>query len=185
MDDLVALLAVFCIFGLPVFGWIAVRTLQHRERMEMIRHGVVPPAGNWKDWKGGAGIAPQAVPPRLNVPDDEAQRTLKKGIVVTFIGLALTFGLACIGFLIDPPHFVLGPWLLGGLIPLFVGLAQVVTALLFGATFPGVTSSARYSLGPQQQAPSSAPPPTFEGAYTYRPDPNTQELGRSAPPDRR
>ena len=42
-DNDIAALAVVCIFGLPVLAWIAVRLMQHRERLEMIRHGMNPP----------------------------------------------------------------------------------------------------------------------------------------------
>jgi hypothetical protein len=42
-------LAIFCIFGLPIVAYIVVKTLAHNERMEMIRMGYYsggyPPAG--------------------------------------------------------------------------------------------------------------------------------------------
>jgi len=34
-----AVLAIFCIFGLPIIAYIVVKTLAHNERMEMIRMG--------------------------------------------------------------------------------------------------------------------------------------------------
>jgi hypothetical protein len=186
MEDLIPLFAIFFIFGLPVFGFIIVRALQHKERMEMIRRGILPPPG-WKDWSRGAAapMPPRSAPPSAPLAEDDPQRTLRKGVVLAFIGLALTIGLSFIGFLIEPGRFVPGPWLLGGLIPMFVGLAQVVTALMFGATFPAMQAR-QFGVGPgPSQASMPPPPPTFEGSYTYRPDVSGQELGQSRPPDLR
>jgi hypothetical protein len=181
-DNDVAALAILCIFAMPAIAFVVIRTLQHRERIEMIRHGIVPPGGVGRE-RTSAQAPRQRV---VSVEDDDPQRTLRKGVVLTFIGLALTIGLSFIGFLVDPPRFVLGPWLLGGLIPMFIGIAQVVTALLFGATFP-MAHGIRYDVGPGEAAPPPAsPPPTFEGSYTYRPDSTTQELQPPIrPPDRR
>jgi hypothetical protein len=55
------------------------------------------------------------------------KRLLRWGIVITALGLALTIGLYTIGF--DsaknyPLH--LGPWMLGGFVPLFLGLGLVL-----------------------------------------------------------
>jgi hypothetical protein len=183
-DNSVAAFAVLCIFGLPTFAFIVIRMLQHRERIEMIRHGMAPPSPVGREYARTMQPPPRqrAVP----IDNDDPQRTLRKGVVLTFIGLALTIGLASIGFLVDPPRFVPGPWLLGGLIPLFVGIAQVVTALMFGATFPG-PAGARYGMGAEQMPPPPpSPPPPFEGSYAYRPDPSIPELQPPVqPPDRR
>ena len=70
---------------------------------------------------------------------------------VAFIGFALLIGLGFIGYRGDGT-FVYGPWLLGGLIPLFVGIAQIIGAVLSGATFG--PPAARQRFGP--------PPPTPE-----------------------
>ena len=187
MEDLIPLLAIFCIFGMPVLAFIIVRSLQHKERIEMIRHGYVPPTGSaWKDWTRNAGTAPipPSQPQRVGpIEEDDPQRTLRKGIVVAFIGFAITLGLSFIGY--DNGHFTPGPWLLGGLIPMFIGLAQVLTAIMFGATFPAAAQTRRYGPGPVPGPGTAAPPPPFDTSYTYRPDPSTQELGSSSPPDRR
>lgn len=186
MSDFVPVLAVFCIFGLPVIAFIINRAMHHRERIELIRRGFHPLHGpNWKDVPY---MAPPP-PPRVHaLHEDDPNRALRKGIVVTFVGLALTIGLSFIGFLTDEGHYTFGPWLLGGLIPLFVGLAQVVTAILFGATLP-IAQRARFGSPPDQGTMAPPPPPSssapFEGSYTYRPDPNMPELGRSSPPDHR
>jgi hypothetical protein len=184
MEDLIPLFAIFCIFGLPVLAFVIVRGLQHKERIEMIRHAIVPPP-SWKDWSRGAAapMPPRAARSAAPLSDDDPQRTLRKGVVLAFVGLALTIGLSFIGFLIEPGRFVPGPWLLGGLIPLFIGLAQVVTAMMFGATFPAMQGR-QFGVGPSPgPASMPPPPPTFEGSYTYRPDASAQELGPSRPPD--
>jgi hypothetical protein len=68
---------------------------------------------------------------------------------------------------------------------MFIGIAQVMTALLFGATFPGATG-VRYGPGPGPMPPPSSPSAPFEGPYAYRPDASTPELQPPAqPPDRR
>ena len=36
----IAGLAILCIFGLPVVGWILIRFMQHSERMAMIKRGI-------------------------------------------------------------------------------------------------------------------------------------------------
>ncbi len=90
-----------------------VRYLDHRERMSMIEHGLVP---------------------------DEAARTppraalLRGGLITTMVGFAVTLGLYTLGYLLPPPFSAvpgrIGPWLLPGLIPLAVGLALVASYYL-------------------------------------------------------
>jgi len=178
-EDEVAALAIVCIFGLPIIGWIAMRAMQHRERMEMIKRGIPPSGVNMPgSWGRPAGPGPAATTRFDPGAGLDAQRALRKGIVLAFVGLAITIGLS----FIDPFHP--GPWLLGGLIPLFIGVAQVIIALMAGATI-AVTPHTRPGIGSQAPGPSVPPPSNFEGPYTYRPD-ATPELQRPAqPPDRR
>ncbi|HEY1728025.1 MAG TPA: DUF6249 domain-containing protein [Candidatus Baltobacteraceae bacterium] len=184
-DNVVAALAVVCIFGLPVAGWIVTRMLKHMERMEMIKRGITPPgdSSNREMWDH-VFAARQAAPPPgpgmyVSHPSNwnqNAQNCLRKGIVTTAVGFALLIGLSFIGM--RDGVFVPGPWLLGGLIPMFVGLAQIANAMLAGAQFPrsGMT------IGPiPPPPPGSAPPPPASGAYTYRPG-ATEELPRTKPP---
>src|SRR5579863_4480454 len=185
-DNVVAALAVVCIFGLPVAGWIVTRMLKHMERMEMIKRGITPPedSSRWEKWEAGFAGRQAAPPPAagmyVNHPstwNPGAQNCLRKGIVTTAVGFALLIGLSFIGMRGDGV-FVPGPWLLGGLIPMFVGLAQIANAILAGAQFPrpGVT------VGPiPPPPPGSAPPPPASGPYTYRPG-ATEELPRTKPP---
>jgi hypothetical protein len=82
-----------------------------------------------------------------------------------------------------------GPWLLGGLIPFFVGLAQIMGAILSGASFPRPDPS-RMTPPPQPPPPPGGP---FEqpaagtpggSAYRYRPG-DVGELPQSPPPPMR
>jgi hypothetical protein len=193
LGALIPLAAIFFVFGAPVAGWVIIRAMAHRERMEMLRQGIAP--------AGQAGFrvpnapyvpnnmsAPRApVPPAPPVYDEnDVQCTLRKGISVFFIGMALTVGLSFIGYHDGPfgPSVHPGPWLLGGLIPMFVGLAQITTALLSGATLRPMQRGGAapqpnlYSVPPPQAPPPPQPPPaspTYEGSYTYRPG-GAQEL---------
>jgi hypothetical protein len=59
MQDDAALIALVAVFGLPVAGWVAVRMMEHVERMEMIRRGMLPPPGGES--------RPAVAPPALDV----------------------------------------------------------------------------------------------------------------------
>jgi hypothetical protein len=189
-ESFVATFAFLAVFGFPVAAFVFSRWLAHRERMEMIRHGMPPPGGK-ADWRAMRAQAPVAGSnPYAGYDAGAAHVTLRKGITVAFIGLALTIGLSFIGYSDSIPFGVRwrpGPWLLGGLVPLFVGLAQIISAILSGASFGAVQRSGGYPpQGPA--APSEAPSPpgqSFDGSYAYRPD-QTQELQPPGkPPERR
>ncbi len=195
-DNAVAALAVFCIFGLPIGAFIVLRVLAHRERIEMIRRGMIPPtrfaSRDWRSVDPGPGAPPPAPGPAWR-PDpgylDGADRSLRKGITLALIGLAILIGLSFIGYdtggPLNTPQLHPGPWLLGGLIPMFVGIAQIIVALLSGARLgvPGTRSMPP----PYPDAPRT-PPPSPPGGSAYGPEPRThsgyEELKRpSNPPD--
>lgn len=97
-----------------VFGYVTVkRYWEHRERMAAIEKGIAP---SQLDLDGTSIEAPASPRSRL-----------QSALVTTAVGVALTIGLGTIGF---------GPWLLGGLIPLFVGLAGVFGYLVSGGPKP-------------------------------------------------
>ena len=178
-DGLVPLFGIFCVFGLPIIAWTFFRVLAHRERMAMIQHGVPP----------GASGRPMPNAKALREPES-AQVTLMKGIRLAFIGFAVTIGLSFIGYHGDGMWHP-GPWLLGGLIPLFIGIAQILIALISGATFgpnftPGRGAGAyTSSFGAPPEPPPSSNPTTFDGSYTYRPGSTEQLRPPSQPPERR
>jgi hypothetical protein len=187
-EVLVPLVAIFCIFGLPVLALVYFRILRHRERMEMIRNGVMPSGASAKAWRSSgsasASFAARRPAPTDEESEDSARCMLRKGIMLSFIGFALTVGLSFIGLHDD--GWVPGPWLLGGLIPMFIGIAQVCIAMLSGATLgaPNRPEQTYYGSMPPPSGPPG-PPPNFDTSYTYRPG-STQELRPpSAPPERR
>lgn len=178
-DNLVALFGIVAVFAVPVVGilaWLVRRVLVHRERMEMIRHGLAPDVKLSRAQRldpASAGL----------LPGEPALLVLRKGIRLAFIGLALTIGLASIGWHdgeLDP-----GPWLLGGLIPLFIGLSQIATAVL---SDPQALAALLRAFGRGEPPPTyrSGPPPGAgsSGPYTYRPD-DTEPLRRPGTPPRK
>jgi hypothetical protein len=87
-----------------IFGFLAfMRYIRYKETIALAEKGLTP-------------------------PESKSNKTLLRwGIVITAIGLALTIGLYTIGFAsftTYPLH--LGPWMLGGLVPLFLGLGLVL-----------------------------------------------------------
>jgi hypothetical protein len=87
-----------------IFGFLAfLRYLNYKETIALAEKGLTKPESN------------------------SNKRLLRWGIVIIAIGLALTIGLYLIGFnyaINYPLH--LGPWMLGGFVPLFLGLGLVL-----------------------------------------------------------
>ena len=206
-DTLVPLFGIIFLFGAPVAAWIVSRVLAHQERMAMISRGIIPPSDprayrdmQRRGWQTGPIPPPPgpglgAVPhvPPASVYDDQyyAQSQLRKGVTVTMVGFALLIGLSFIGFRGDG-RMEFGPWLLGGLIPMFVGIAQIINALLNGARFPGMqpaagpTPQSTFTAQPPPAAgvPPNAPPPP-SGPYGWRPGPTPEIEKPVQPPDAR
>ena len=103
MDTLIPCLGVVTILAI-IFGFIAfIRYLNYRETISLAEKGLSRPES-----KNGKPF-------------------LRWGVLVTALGIALTLGLYPIGFFtgdIYPLH--LGPWMLGGFVPLFLGLALIL-----------------------------------------------------------
>jgi hypothetical protein len=203
-DNAVGALAIVCIFGGPVVAWIVMRVLKHRERMEMLRRGMMPPdftdKNTYKAWRRAGSPwpppgaaqqpqwAPQPAPAAWTTPEDDPQRALYKGIRVALIGFAITAGLG-IAF----HGFSGNPIILGGLIPMFVGIAQIIIALISGAELPGITQSQpRARFVPPPGVPGAGPPPPPPGGFSGAPPPppwadqpgrpRFEELSKPVPP---
>ena len=57
---------------------------------------------------------------------------LRWGILLSILGLILTLALYSVGFATASSYpLYLGPWMLGGLVPLFLGLALILSHFLF------------------------------------------------------
>lgn len=193
---LVPIFAILIIFGAPMAVWIVHRVLAHQERLEMIRNGMVPGSMPPPKAPGPRGSYSGPIPPPMPGvvpfaydPQEAAQCQLRKGVQVALVGLALLIGLS---FIRGPLHP--GPWLLGGLIPMFVGIAQIVNAMLNGARLPSngaqTKSATRFGPAEQQRQASQGyapppPPPASESYGGWRPD-GTPEIPRPpTPPDAR
>lgn len=103
MDVLIPCLGVLGIL-IIIFGFIAfIRYLNYKETLALAEKG-------------------------LSRPEEKNSKTLLRwGILVTALGVALTIGLYPIGFFAGdnyPLH--LGPWMLGGFLPLFLGLGLIL-----------------------------------------------------------
>jgi hypothetical protein len=197
-DTIVPVVAILLVFGAPAAVWIVHRVFAHQERMAMIHRGIVPPVpppdprafrktmkyGAWPPGPPAAG----GYPPYYD-PSFYAQAQLRRGIQVAFIGFALLIGLSFIGY--HGGVYRYGPWLLGGLIPMFVGIAQIIGAVLSGARI-GVPIAPPPTVGYQAQDardPAAAgtaagvPPP---GPYAgWRPGPTPEIEKPPSPPDYR
>lgn len=188
-DDFIGLLAVLVIFGGPITYFIINRLFTHNERMEMLKRGMIPPQDLKKARVYTApppytGQQAQTVQP-MYYQDLQAQAALRKGISITAVGFAITFGLSFIGF---------GPWLIGGLVPLFVGIAQIIIAVMSGAQFgpqrmqsfppPQANPGPQPSPPPYANSPSGAGPSPSGPPYGWRPPSGVPEIERGPnPPD--
>jgi hypothetical protein len=101
--DLVPCISIVSIL-LVIFGFLAfMRYLSYRETIALAEKGLTKPES-----KSSQGI-------------------LRWGIIVTALGFALTIGLYLFGFdSADNYPLHLGPWMLGGFVPLFLGLGLVL-----------------------------------------------------------
>ena len=107
MDTLIPCLGVVGILVI-IFGFLAfLRYMNYKETLTLAEKGLTK-----LETKSGKGF-------------------LRWGIIITSLGLALSLGLYLIGF--DsasnyPLH--LGPWMLGGFVPLFLGIGLILTHFL-------------------------------------------------------
>ena len=107
MGDLVPCISVVSILAV-IFGFLAfLRYMNYKETLALAEKGLTKPEA-----KPGKGL-------------------LRWGILTTALGLALSLGLYFFGF--DsaetyPLH--LGPWMLGGFVPLFLGLGLILIHFL-------------------------------------------------------
>ncbi len=106
-SDLVPCLSIVSIL-LVIFGFFAfLRYMNYRETLALAEKGLTKPES-----KSSKGL-------------------LRWGILVTALGFALTLGLYFIGFGsadVYPLH--LGPWMLGGFVPLFLGIGLILIHVL-------------------------------------------------------
>ncbi|MBN8655611.1 MAG: hypothetical protein J0M11_07740 [Anaerolineae bacterium] len=103
MNDLIPCLGIVAILAI-IFGFLAFsRYMSYKETIALAEKGLTRP-----EKKSGKGL-------------------LRWGIAIAAIGIALSLGLYPLGFDSGenyPLH--LGPWMLGGFVPLFLGLGLIL-----------------------------------------------------------
>ena len=107
MADLVPCLSIVSVL-IVIFGFLAfMRYINYKETLALAEKGLTRPEA--KNSKG----------------------FLRWGILVTALGLALSLGLYFAGFgSAESYPLHLGPWMLGGFVPLFLGLSLLLIHLL-------------------------------------------------------
>ena len=122
----------FVAFFFLIFGTVAVlRWFRHKELLAMIQQGGMPEQ--------------YANMPR--VQNEHATRNW--GVALTALGLALVVGLWPLDFVGGPTYVLgLGPWMLAGFIPMFLGLALLIIYYL--------TRKEQGARGPQAEEESDA-----------------------------
>ena len=103
MSDLVPCISIVSTL-IVIFGFLAfMRYINYRETLALAEKGLARPES-----KPNKGL-------------------LRWGILVTALGIALTIGLYLVGFgAAESYPLHLGPWMLGGFVPLFLGLGLVI-----------------------------------------------------------
>ena len=103
MNDLIPCVSVIGVL-VVIFGFLAfIRYINYKETLALAEKGLTRP--ETKNTKG----------------------LLRWGIVITALGVALSLGLYPIGFSAgDNYPLDLGPWMLGGFVPLFLGLGLIL-----------------------------------------------------------
>ena len=107
-ETLVMAFFTFATFALPFVFFGFMRFLRYRETIRLAEHGLIRSS----DLNGGRR---------------ERSDSLRWGVVITALGIALTCGLYPIGFAIDDGFlFGIGPWMLAGLLPTAFGIALLI-----------------------------------------------------------
>ncbi|HUE97600.1 MAG TPA: DUF6249 domain-containing protein [Anaerolineales bacterium] len=107
MSDLIPCFAITGSLAI-IFGFLAfLRYMNYRETIMLAEKGLSRP-----EQKTGSGL-------------------LRWGIIIAAFGLALSLGLYPIGFSSGESYPLrLGPWMLGGFVPLFLGLGLILLHFL-------------------------------------------------------
>lgn len=181
MSDVLIFFIVFVLFPGLILGFILLsRYLKYRETLAMIEHGITPPQPQ--------PPPPPMMPPMPMMPPQPpivvnrsqggaGRGTLIWGLVLSGVGLALTLALWPIGFIANSASgnsvnfpLGLGPWMLAGFTPLFVGLALILAFVIMRPERPerpsplppggrpeGGDVRARPPLGPDEPLSDRAP----------------------------
>lgn len=107
MSDIIPCLGIVSLFALILGFFAFLRYMNYKETIVLAEKGLTKP-----ETKSGKGL-------------------VRWGIVLTSLGLALSLGLYFFGFdSADNYPLHLGPWMLGGFVPLFLGLGLILVHYL-------------------------------------------------------
>ena len=128
---------------LGFFGYL--RYLRHKETIALAEAGVL-----------------ESMPEQKPVGNIQ---TVRSGLILMAIGMALCIGLYPIGWIAMPGELPLnlGPWMLVGFIPLFIGLAQVI-----GNYIPGIQMAVGQGVQKALEISESEPLPSGETISTEK-----------------
>ncbi len=135
MTGVLTVFIIFVLFPVVILGFILLsRYLKYRETLTMLQHGITPPPPPVALHGRPMPRPPVVVPPVVVQQGNGGSRgTLIWGLVLSAIGLALTLALLPIGFIANSASgnsvnfpLGLGPWMLVGFVPLFIGLALIL-----------------------------------------------------------
>jgi hypothetical protein len=158
MTGVLVTFIIFVLFPGIILGFILIsRYLRYKETQTMIEHGIMPPPPQPVMPIMPPAMPPQPppmvpppyaapMPPPMAampvmpppMPQRPSRAQLTWGFVLTGVGLGLTLALWPIGWIANSAsgesgvHFPLGlgPWMLAGFIPLFVGLALILVHVI-------------------------------------------------------
>lgn len=114
MDELIGLVAVICIFGLPIIAGIVLglKAMKNRneERMGLINQGIIPPDAPKKK------------------SDPNKLVSLRNGIVLISLGIGIIVGFLCSEYLVigHGNEF----WVTGASVVFFLGIGYLIYFLL-------------------------------------------------------
>jgi hypothetical protein len=154
-EELMVGLCIIPLVAIPFVFFAFVRYMRYRETLVLAEKGLVSPASH-----------------------SNGRDTLRWGIVITALGLALMCGLYPVGFFMRDSGLPLffGPWMLIGLIPTALGLALIliyrVTRDENGNGKGGNSSSGGAAASPAAVGGAASPVPPGWGA-----EPDSADLG--------
>jgi hypothetical protein len=104
MNDIIPCVGIIGVLVI-IFGFLAfMRYMNYKETLALAEKGLTKPESK----KSSKGL-------------------LRWGIIISALGLALSLGLYTIGFnSVENYPLHLGPWMLGGFVPLFLGLGLIL-----------------------------------------------------------
>lgn len=133
-DEFIASMLIFLVIMTPFVLYAFLRFLRHRETLFLAERGLLRPA---------------------EATRGNGNSSLRWGIILAALGVALSCGLYPIGWMVNGRTFLgFGPWMLPGFIALALGLGLVLIHRLTGTT-PETGSGAAAAVGGPAVGPAA------------------------------